>query len=240
MSLDRSVPGRNILVLDPTVLTDLLDAGSTCLDLNHPSICAITEDDVIHAIEFDSSVDDQLAARFDSLSVAHHPVQLVFPEETLKLFVNIRKVTLSGFKDRSVDEWPEWIFLLFGVQTIINEEGARIDVGGLEKIEASTEDVVDGTPNTVRDAACDEDELGSGSDEHLHINTARSAVAEMSNSESLTEEPMLPPDSSWYRFRLTRFKLLSMFRHKKKIVDLSARSENPFTRGSIVKEIIIG
>ena len=269
---------RSVLVVNFSVLSNLCeDADETarpCLDLEHPVIGNIIHDADIVAVAFDADVDHRLAERFGSISISRHLVESFHPEQSLKLFVNVKSMKISAsspiFKpEASIDSWPDWIFSLFGLESIVDEkDDLLVDVGGFEALEE-----VDGGLEIVRSPRVFTDLKGAEvSEDVLHedapIPFDEPSVNASSNKESvanekspltladpstIVEEPSVETaeasvadeepvdrDLTLYRFRLTKFKLLSLLRYKKRILDLSARRENPVTRGRMVKELIIG
>ena len=190
-------------VEDADVVKKALD-----LDLDHPLLKQCIDEasqngDQINALELDDSITSELASRFTSISLHRHRIRSVLPEETLQRFVNVDTLKIRGVAaDAEVEEWPDWIFCLRGLKTIVDGDSV-IDVGGLEEV-------------------VDDD------DAQLH-----------STDESIGPDEDGRPVSAFYRFTLTKFKLICILRYKKGILDLSARKENPFTRGKPVKELVL-
>lgn len=134
------------LVLDSVALTKLTSCSGddsdaktnnpeVSLDLNHPllKIDLSEQDQEINAIEFDGTVSEALAEQFKCFDFGQHQILSVTPEETLKHFVNVETFKIRGILSVEIDEWPDWIFLLRGLKTIVDGD-AVLDVGGLKRI----------------------------------------------------------------------------------------------------------
>ena len=224
MLVRRNSAGELSLVLDSSTLRQLIDSTAKKdadaaeevidyaldLDLDHPLIKR-------HIDEAVENEEDIVALDFDA-SISS------------ELATRFKSISLHSHRIRSVLP-PETLKLFDNVESLKLRGVAEVEMQDWPDwvfYLRGLKEIVDG------DVAIDVGGLEKVSDGDTVVDLG--GCNEEGNSIPTVD---LRSDSVFYRFRLSQFKLLCMMLYKKGILDLSARKENPFTRGKPVKELVL-